>query len=213
MKVLLLVALAAAVSSASADSADFGFMNTLRTFSTQVSSWFETYEEAPYAEIGGGFEHRRYPSAPWVCTAQTVAVEDQEGKDGMFYKLFKYITGNNEQGETIPMTIPVTTEYTVEGDSKTFEMCFYIGQDHQENPATPLADDVVVKTRPTMDVYTRVVPGYFDSDSDWLEEAEALKGILEAAGKTVDMNHMFWVGYDAPMKLINRRNEVWFVAQ
>ena len=36
------------------------------------------------------------------------------------------------------------------------------------------------------------MPGYFDEESDWLEEAAALKAVLEKAGKTVDMNHMFW---------------------
>jgi len=195
-----------------ATTAQAGWFDNLRS---QITSFFQTYEEAPYnvAATYPGFEERQYPAKKWVCTQRTVHIDDDNGEDGMFWKLFTYIQGSNNRDQNIDMTVPVTREYTVNGPTKTYEMCFYIGAEHQDDPATPNDAQVVVRDRPTINVYTRTVGGYLTEDEDWLQEANRLKELIEATGRNVNMNHMYWVGYDAPTKFFNRRNEVWFLVE
>ncbi|ROT75805.1 Heme-binding protein 2 [Penaeus vannamei] len=244
------------------------------TFTSQISSFFQTYEEAPYAvtESHAGYEERVYPARKWVCTEHTAHRDDEDVTSSMFWKLFRYISGNNNRvQQEIEMTIPVSTEYTAGTTTNKYEMCFYIGAVHQDDPArpqtkmtvggymnddedwleeanrlaelieangetvslshmywvgydapfkfwnrrnepaTPADQNVSLQDRPEMTVLTRTVGGYMNDDEDWLEEANRLAELIEANGETVSLSHMYWVGYDAPFKFWNRRNEVWFV--
>ena len=54
-------------------------------------------------------EEREYPVRNWVCTHKEVAEDEEDDTTGMFWQLFGYIQGENEQGVKIPMTTPVTT--------------------------------------------------------------------------------------------------------
>lgn len=53
------------------------------------------------------------------------------------------------------MTIPVSTEYTAGTTTNKYEMCFYIGAVHQDDPATPADQNVSLQDRPEMTVLTR----------------------------------------------------------
>merc|ERR1712168_1455373 len=101
MRALVMVCMLAMVATAQA-----GWFEDLRN---QVASYFNSYEAAPYnvTAIYAGFEERQYPAMKWVCTRQTVHID---GEDGMFWKLFQYIQGNNDRDEEIEMTVPVTRE-------------------------------------------------------------------------------------------------------
>jgi len=48
------------------------------------------------------------------------------------------------------------------------------------------------------------------STARWVEEEEAVRSILTRRYNAVDTSRIYWVGYDAPVKFWNRRNEVWF---
>ncbi|XP_069973224.1 heme-binding protein 1-like [Penaeus vannamei] len=205
MRTLVLLTVLLAATSAHADWID--------TFTSQISSFFQTYEEAPYAvtESHAGYEERVYPARKWVCTEHTAHRDDEDVTSSMFWKLFRYISGNNNKKQEIEMTIPVSTEYTAGTTTNKYEMCFYIGAVHQDDPATPADQNVSLQDRPEMTVLTRTVGGYMNDDEDWLEEANRLAELIEANGESVSLSHMYWVGYDAPFKFWNRRNEVWFV--
>ena len=41
---------------------------------------------------------RVYQEKKWACTTKTTTEEDMEGNSGMFWKLFGYINGGNDQG-------------------------------------------------------------------------------------------------------------------
>ncbi|XP_047479609.1 heme-binding protein 2-like [Penaeus chinensis] len=185
----------------------------LDSITTQISSFFQSYEEAPYSVTAtyAGYQERVYPARKWVCTEHTGHREDDDSTSNLFWNLFRYISGDNNSQQKIEMTIPVTTEYTKGTATNTYEMCFYIGAEHQDDPATPTEQKVTLQDRPEMTVLTRTVGGYMDDDEDWLEEARRLADIINANGETVSLSHMYWVGYDAPFKFWNRRNEVWFV--
>lgn len=53
--------------------------------------------------------------------------------------------------------------------------------------------------------------GGWVKDRQWEEEAAEVKKMIEAKGIKVEENGYYKNGYDAPMKFINRRNEVWWV--
>ncbi|CAL4186977.1 unnamed protein product, partial [Meganyctiphanes norvegica] len=109
---------------------------------------------------------------------------------------------------------PVSTQVTpaATGDVAAYRMCFFIGQEHQANPAQPSDSAVFIEERPATNIFTRTVGGYLDSDdnSRWLAEAATVRGFLDSMGESYDTNTMWWVGYDAPWKFWSRRNEVWF---
>ena len=55
------------------------------------------------------------------------------------------------------MTIPVSTwvDASVEGEEGSREMCFFLGEQHQQNPPKPTNELVYFKERPAMTVFTR----------------------------------------------------------
>lgn len=52
--------------------------------------------------------------------------------------------------------------------------------------------------------------GYFITDTAWEEEAISLKKVLKEKVPEADYQSYYRNGYDAPMRIFNRRNEVWF---
>ena len=51
-----------------------------------------------------------YASRSWVCTKKTITADNLDNKSGLFWKLFNYIQGENQDNLKIDMTVPVTTE-------------------------------------------------------------------------------------------------------
>merc|ERR1711892_444794 len=66
------------------------------------------YECAPYTilENHPNYQVRNYPSRKWA----TVLHEKHQHQNKSFMKLFGYITGTNETGSKISMTVPVSTK-------------------------------------------------------------------------------------------------------
>lgn len=64
------------------------------------------YESAEYRvlESEGAYEVREYPD---LIVATTETKVDLRGSDGSFMRLFRYISGGNEQEQKIAMTTPV----------------------------------------------------------------------------------------------------------
>ncbi len=57
-------------------------------------------------------EERDYPVQNWVCTKRMAARDGEDQTTGMFWRLFSYIQGANQEEAKIPMTTPVTTSVT-----------------------------------------------------------------------------------------------------
>ena len=74
------------------------------------------------------------------------------------------------------MTVPVSTWVSVssDGTEEFREMCFFIGEEFQENPPKPTNELVFIKERPTMTIFTRTIGGYV-KDRKWAEEADHVK--------------------------------------
>jgi len=119
------------------------------------------HEQLPYTvvEKSKNYEKRMYPSATFVCNKTSIdtAADPLAGlekmnpyelmmtrryqkspRSQMFWELFKYIQGVNQNQEEIEMTSPVVvfhnvTKETTIGDYEDVEMCFYLPKRYQEN--------------------------------------------------------------------------------
>ncbi|MCS7470008.1 heme-binding protein [Stieleria sp. ICT_E10.1] len=82
-------------------------------FGVAVAAWTMTvragYESAEYTVIDsdGNIEIREYPD---LMLAATDSKLDSQGRDGSFMRLFRYISGGNEDDQKIAMTTPVFME-------------------------------------------------------------------------------------------------------
>ena len=76
------------------------------------------YESAPYkvARSDGKFELRDYPDLTVVETPMA----DPNGSDGSFMRLFRFITGANEEKQKIAMTTPVFMSGTSTNQTMAF---------------------------------------------------------------------------------------------
>jgi len=171
-----------------------------------------TYEVlAVHNTSKGQFEERRYLGETWWACNQRI-ISDDSGDNGMFMKLFRYITGDNEGGNKISMTTPVSMQMNKKDANNSFrkEMCFYLDSSYQSNPPQPTDPDLYLKQMPAITVFTRKVGGRM-SNEDWFTESQNLDEMITEKGFQYNQDYFIANGYDSPMKLWNRRNEVWKV--
>jgi hypothetical protein len=151
------------------------------------------YETAPYEVLrtDGAFELRAYPELPLVSTRN-------DGADGSFMRLFRYISGANASQEKIAMTTPV---FMVDN-----RMAFVLPAEKSQAPA-PVSKDVRLEKRPAGRVAVHRFSGSRSAEAD----AAALKKLrdwmarqgLKATGEP------FSASYDPPWTPGPlRRNEV-----
>jgi DNA gyrase inhibitor GyrI len=151
------------------------------------------YETAPYEVLraDGAFELRAYPELPLATTRN-------DGADGSFRRLFRYISGANATQEKIAMTTPV---FMVDN-----QMAFVLPAEKCEAPA-PTSKDVRLEKRPA----GRVAVHRFSGQRSTAADAAALIQLrtwmaqqgLKEAGKP------FSASYDPPWTPGPlRRNEV-----
>merc|ERR1712088_1229148 len=219
----------------------------------------DSHEELPYSvtQNYGNYEKRHYPEAVMACTYDLVdqAGDPLAGLENynpytimssrrfqktpasiMFRRLFKYISGVNQERKEIEMTRPVSTLHKeVKEDSlgnlEMLLMCFYLPSEYQPNhshphketkPApvarhashsapTPMEDSrVEILTRPEIDVYVRTFDGFALTADTWERQRQIL--LDDLIGKRVKDDEWFCNMYNTPMEMTNRRNEVWVQA-
>jgi len=213
------------------------FVSAMLMFSSSNAE--DDLEEVPYTVLSATetYQLRNYPSARFACvrgerdapagdasstqgvlsTLQQLVSMFQGNRDrsasNMFKKLFRYISGVNQEGQEIPMTRPVRTHYRpLAGNREEQVMCFYVPSAWQgaQNPPQPIeGSGVFIETTPAMQVYTRRFGGFAFSRETWEAERRLLEQDLQAQRKQYNAQEFYSAGYDAPFQLLNRRNEVW----
>ena len=120
-----------------------------------------------------------------------------------FMKLFRYISGNNEKNQKIPMTTPVYMKEDINGSMMEFVLPSTL---NENNTSQPLSQDVELY----MDqggVYASITYSGYSNNKKRNKYTSQLNKKLEKMNidKIGDFVH---VSYDSPYKFYNRRNEV-----
>jgi len=174
-----------------------GSLNDLQSGFNRVATTGED-ENAPYTVIQkyDDFEERFYPGQIWVCTRNS-------GQRGGFWKLFGYISGDNNRNQKIDMTVPAMFTYNEKGE----EMCFSMTSATQINPPVPNNSDVYLSQKEDLTVFATSVSGY----PDFGEEAEKLKNMLQIElANQVDFSSYIVMNFNSPRKIINRRTDIMY---
>ncbi|KAJ0051134.1 hypothetical protein NL108_014602 [Boleophthalmus pectinirostris] len=160
------------------------------------------------------YEVRHYSPTLWVST-DAEAYFMGVGAAMAFRRLFQYITGANEGGYQMDMTAPVLVkipEETRMWEPAIYTLSFPLPQAYQEQPPQPTNDKLYFTEMPDMDVYVRSYGGWMLSVTSRLQ-AHQLTKELDRVGASYNHTHHYGVGYDSPLKLLNRHNEVWYVCE
>ncbi|XP_040045817.1 heme-binding protein 2 [Gasterosteus aculeatus] len=155
------------------------------------------------------YEVRHYDSVSWVSTNESSLIMEVANMRA-FRRLFTYINENN-----VKMTTPVLlklSDNTKFWQSGTYTMSFLLPSKHQKNPPKPTDDRVYIETIPDMKVYVRSYGGWMLKIRDQ-SQAEALTTDLNSVGAKYKRNFHYAVGYNSPMTMFNRHNEVWYVVE
>ncbi|XP_786126.3 heme-binding protein 2 [Strongylocentrotus purpuratus] len=169
------------------------------------------------------YEERMYNPSVWVSTSTIIdpAIASDNGttakkdENEPCCKLFGYIQGQNEGNHYMDMTFPVINDYTTEngpkGESKR-TLSFFVPREFEEKTPLPTDPDIYINQQPAMTVYAMKFGG-FANDEKCLKEKEKFMAILEADGVKVKRDAFYCAFYNTPLKLFNRKNEIWLVKE
>lgn len=129
-----------------------------------------------------------------------------------FWKLFQYISGQNNKGQKIEMTAPVARFIKVNKDATLGDatVCFYLDRKAQTNTPVPTRSDIeVVKLSP------RIIVRSFSSrltNRVVIEQANQLSADVSAEGMhRYSSRYIASAGYTGPFTMA-ARSEIWFLA-
>ena len=167
-------------------------------------------------QVDAEVEVRTYDELLWASTdVQSDSVTDAGSI--AFGRLFGYLSGANENSQTIDMTSPVLNKISPGSGpncNNTFTVSFFVPYKYQtaEGPPKPTADDVYIQKIKISDVAVSVFGG-FAEDSDVVSTASKLYSDIDdskdidADASVEDVN--WFAAYDSPYTLRNRHNEDW----
>ncbi|XP_069097969.1 heme-binding protein 2-like [Pleurodeles waltl] len=157
------------------------------------------------------YEARQYPPSVWVGTRVTASFT--RAKLTGFWRLLSYIQGQNEVGVKLEMTAPVITKVPLGPDvEKEYTIYFLLPLAFQEAPPLPSSSDVFLSRFPQMVLYVRSFGGWIVNSNRDLH-SQTLATSLERNSESFNPNYYYTAGYNSPMKLFNRHNEIWFRGQ
>ena len=172
----------------------------VQLFALKSQKNIETY---PYkvTKVYDNFEIRNYESTLFTSVKLSTKNYKESSSKG-FSILAGYIFGDNDKNEKIAMTSPVAM--TLE-DSMT--MLFMVPKKFEkETLPQPNQEEIVFKNEPAKTVAAITFNGWADD-----EKIERYKQDLKLALDTKKIpytNRFYFLGYNAPYEVFNRKNEV-----
>ncbi|XP_065321564.1 heme-binding protein 2-like [Gordionus sp. m RMFG-2023] len=156
------------------------------------------------------FEVRRYESSTWAYS-EAEALSKITAITTAFNKNYRYISGNNEENLTIPMSLPVLVRERLPYNNwfakKSYRVLLYL----PKHAPTPSNHEVKIAKLESKTFY---VYYYVGSLWSWYynhNNFEVLNAFLQENG--IDQPSEYYVaGYDNQSKLLNRPNEIWVEA-
>ena len=143
------------------------------------------------------FEIRYYPS---VIKAKVLS---ENGSNKNFMKLFKYISGNNSNNEKIAMTTPVYLSNQKDTNAMEFVMPAKFNMENISKPN----DEKIKIYESKAGHYASVRFGGWGNR----KKVKKYSNILYDKLNGLDIKHIgspYFVSYNSPYKVFNRRNEV-----
>ena len=130
-------------------------------------------------------------------------VVSQKNANGNFYKLFQFINGNNSKGEKIEMTTPVYMKEDNNSNTMEFVMPSSFNMESISKP-----NDESIEIYESKAKYFACVRygGYSNSGKFKTHSKKLIEKLSELNIKTI--GDLFYVSYNSPYKVFNRRNEV-----
>ncbi|MDG1195056.1 MAG: heme-binding protein [Polaribacter sp.] len=170
----------------------FYFMNAQNNIEQYPYKVEKTYE---------GFEIRNYEGALFTSVKLATNNYDKASSKG-FSILAGYIFGGNSDNEKIAMTSPVAM--TLE---KNTEMLFLVPKDYtKENLPKPNDKNIEFKEINAKKVAAISFGGWANDDKIATYKAKLIK-LLDK--ENIEYTNKFlFLGYNAPMEVVNRKNEV-----
>jgi hypothetical protein len=171
----------------------------------QVFAWSsqQRTESYPYTLIQkyDSFETRAYDSSLFISVTLPPSSYKSASSKG-FSILANYIFGGNKENKKIAMTTPVAMSME---DSMT--MMFMVPKKYsQGNAPAPNEEKIKFKKEPAKNVAVIRFGGW--ANDARIEQYKALL-ISELAKEGIaHTNHFFFLGYNPPYEMVNRRNEV-----
>ncbi|XP_065664515.1 heme-binding protein 1-like [Hydra vulgaris] len=160
-----------------------------------------------------GYEERCYDESTWAA-ASIQAPHDKTrilAFQPLYQTLFKYINGKNDQKVKIPMIAPVLVSMKKlpnKNDTLEIKMHFFIPPTILMIPK-PTNNAVKFVSYPKLCVYVRVFGGYQMEVDRILEvQRNILTDALDKAGRKYQEVCLVYAGYDSPLKLFHRHNEI-----
>ena len=137
-------------------------------------------------------------------------------KSPMFWKLFNYISGNNDQQQKIAMTTPVLMNYqnndnglVAVNSNVNVSMQFFVPHVYQANTPIPSDDSVNIIDQPeTIFATYRFSTNFYETMYDYIKNRDILIEKLGNEAKNYDTANMITAGYQSPYSFFGRRNEV-----
>ena len=167
-------------------------------FFISVTTMISKYETQKYSVIltDDNFEIRFYDSS---IKAKVVS---NRSANGNFYKLFQFISGNNSTGEKIAMTTPVYMKE--DGEKNTME--FVMPSDYELETITQPTDKDVVIFESEAKHFACIKYGGYSNSNKFDTHSDKLRKKLKELNIEM-MGDVFYVSYNSPYKIFNRRNE------
>ena len=155
------------------------------------------------------YELRHYKPSKWAASEEC-GIDHKDAASKNFWKLFAYISGNNEKNVKIPMTKPVMTRIKVSQEpfcESKYLMHFFVPHNLQKDTPKPTSSKVKLVEYPETFVYVRSFGG-FSTSKKLQENGAKLYAALQKENIPYDDSEYLYAGYDAPYKLTNRHNEI-----
>ena len=173
-------------------------MKYLLLLTITTATMISNYETQKYDVVlsEDNFEIRFYDSS------LKAKVSSDRSANGNFYKLFQFISGNNSKGEKIAMTTPV---YMKNNESQN-TMEFVLPSNYDlETISEPNDQDVVIFKSEAKHYACIKYGGYSNSNKFENHSRKLIKKVTDM--NLVTKGDVFYVSYNSPYKIFNRRNE------
>jgi len=159
--------------------------------------------ECPKAEEkegGSGYSARFVYGANWTGTDLDDVSNIEKSRRSAFMRLFRYISGANDQSAKIDMTIPVVNMWFLDENHNVTggRMMFYLPAAHQAAPPLPTDSTVNHYQLPDMDMYYRAFGGSWVNQRTYHRQFLKLSAGLQAAGVSHNVTAILTLSYTRP---------------